>query len=112
MSEQKKTLNVGTLSEKTGKTKEGKEFTYFEIDLRQDIDIYQKGQKVNFSEYTIDGNEGPVTLHNKRVAVSDVDFVLGKAKESMKPEDYEQMAKRYAEKGVVYTLSVNSRNLA
>ena len=105
----KQTVNFGTLCKKTGTKEDGSEFEFYEIDLRQDIDIYHKGKKLNFSSYSPKGSDA--TLHNKRIAVTDSEFVLGRIREKNE-ELADKMQADFEKKGVVFSLSVNPRNLA
>ena len=109
-----KPINIGTIRRKSGTTKDGEEFEFFEIDLRQDIDLLKNGEKVNFSTYTLDNG---VTLSNKRVSVTPVEYLVKKLDKSLadgkiSKELYDDIVSGYEKKDVRYVLSVSPRNLA
>lgn len=105
----KTTLSIGSIRLKTGKNKQGEEFSYFEVDLRQNVDILVNGEKVNFSSYTLDDGK---QLQNKKLSVTPVDIALKGAKDKMSEQDFQQLSDRYKKQNVQYTLSIASRNLA
>ena len=110
-----KNLSFGSIREVTIEPKNGGEsFTKLQIDLRQDVEIYVKGQKVDFKTYTTldDGTE----LKNKSIDITPVDVALAGAKKAvdagkMSQDMYNDLVERNDKKNVRYNLSISPRNL-
>jgi hypothetical protein len=111
---QKKNLSIGTIREVTIEPKDGEAFTKLEISLRQDVEIYVKGEKVDFSSFSLkDGTE----LKNKKIDITPVEIAQEGAKKAMDAgrmteEMYNDLVARNERQNVRYNLSVSSRNLA
>lgn len=112
---EKKTLSIGTIREVTITPKNGGDpFTKLQIDLRQDVELYVKGEKVDFKTYatTNDGTD----LRSKQVEITPVDVAEAGAKKAaeagrLSDEDLQSILERNKTKNVRYNLSVSSRNL-
>lgn len=130
----KQILNVGTIVEKTLVDSDGNPLknrngdpivdndgnpvTLLQIKLRQDVDIYVGGRKVDFSTYTIKGNNGKdVTLENKYLSLTEADLELSRLEErvnegKVKAETAESIKNTYERDNVLYTVKISIANQA
>lgn len=107
-------ISIGTIREKTVDKKDGSgSFTFLEIDLKQNVELYVNGEKVNFSTYEANGK----TLANKRVSITPVEIAISGLEKSVENGNLSEdlandIRERYENQNVRYTLSVAPRNLA
>lgn len=106
-------INIGEIRNVEGENDKG-HYQFFSIDLKQDVDLYYKGKKLDFQ--TIELPNG-AKISRKTVNVTGVDDAVENAKKALdngklSEEAYTQITERYEKKDVRYLLSVSNKNLA